>query len=141
MERNIKLYGILDIELNLLEYEENIYKNLINKLEDILSDLYFDCKARVFLINCELGISMWCGEIILNVLNNFRRDIYLYSMLPSKNREIYWSAYYQKRYRKLVENCNLKDICRLNKLLEIVFKENKSLTLLDVETLNIINFY
>ena len=175
--KNHKVYGILGIELDeLLEYkyEEDKYKKLISKLIDIIFELYFNYKTKVFITNCELGTSLWCGEIISNLLEHFPKEVYLYSILPFKNRENSWNDKYKKRYKNLINKCNIKayleeeykqdcfkevnnkivsnsstifavcnlrNIYKLNELLNIALQKNKPLILLDIETLKTINFY
>ena len=175
--RDFKIYGILGIELDDLledEYGEDRHKKLISKLIDIMLEIYFNYETRAFITNCELGTSLWCGEIISNLLKHFPKEIYLYSILPFKNRENSWTVKYQKRYKNLLKKCNinayleeeykqdcfkevnneiisnsntifavcnLKNIYKLNELLDIALQKNKPLILLDTETLKTINFY
>ena len=64
-------------------------KFLIDKLIDKIIELCIDTdyNIRVFIIGCEIGISMVCGEIVVNFLKNYPKDLYLYNILPFKNRE------------------------------------------------------
>ena len=110
MNKKVKICGFIGTKLNdLLENnkEENKYGSLIYELIDKILELYFNYNVRAFITDCEIGTSMWCGEIVANILKNFPREVYLYNILPFKNREKNWSIKYQKRYRDLIENCNI----------------------------------
>ncbi len=177
MYKKIKICGFIGLKLNdLLENNngEEKYKSLINELINKILELHFNYNVKAFITDCELGTNMWCGEIVVNFLKNSCREVYLYNILPFRNREKNWNSKYQIRYRNLIENCNItaylgekytkkcfqmkekliiehSDIIfatcnlenknKMKRLLDLVLKKGKSLILLDIKTLEYIEFY
>ena len=169
--------GFLSGNSSILEskFNDENYNDMFNKvINQNIYKLYFDYNSIAFITDCEVGGNMICAETIMNIRRKARLEIYLYNILPFKNREKYLTKTYKNRYKILREKCNittyvgdeytkkcfsqkdkliiehsnilfciysLKNKSKIRNLLDIALIKRKRLILLDIETLNVINFY
>lgn len=129
MCKKSNICGFLGIDLKFLEYKnKKKYSLLIEKLLNKTLELYCDSNYNIkaFIIDCEIGSSMIFGEIIVNLLQNVSKEVYLYNILPFKNRETEWDIKYQERYRRLVKNCTITSYLN-EKYTENCFEEKNKL--------------
>lgn len=90
-----------------------------------IEKLYFK-GVKIFLTGCAMGADMWCGEIILNLMEKYS-DIQLYCILPCKNQDKDWNNYYKNRYSRLINNCTKVILIQEDYTEDCYFKRNKYL--------------
>lgn len=73
------------------------------KLIREIEELYFN-GVKIFLIGCAMGVDIWCGEIILYLMQKYP-DIRLYCILACNNQNKNWNEDYNKRFKNLINNC------------------------------------
>ncbi len=94
---------------------------LINEIEKLYSK-----GVKIFLTGCALGVDIWCGEIVLNLMQIYD-DIQLYCILPCKNQDKIWNDSYKKRFENLINNCTKSILIQQDYSKDCFFKRNKYL--------------
>ena len=81
---------------------------------------------KIFLTGCAIGVDIWCGEIILDLIEKYN-DIKLYCVIPFENQANRWTDDYRKRYTRLVDKKKKKIILQKNYSQDCYLKRNKFL--------------
>ena len=106
--------------------EENIdCIKLKAKLIEQIEKLYFN-GVNIFLTGCAMGVDMWCGEIVMDLIKKYN-DIQLYCVLAFSGQDEKWNLNYKQRYKRLINSSTKTILVQEKYSQDCYFKRNKYL--------------
>lgn len=70
---------------------------LVKQIEEL-----YNSGVNQFLIGCRLGVDMWVGEIVVELMK-LHQSMQLFCIIPHEEQAAKWSPFYRNRYYSILE--------------------------------------